>query len=163
MRKREETGSAAHAARLGEATAARFLRERVAPGIDPRDLIQEAILGAISAHVTYRVDRGAGWRTWVIEGARNACLSFLRREWEMRERWKVLAEAEDVWRAPHVELPDLDLSYVYALVTAPQAEAIRLLVEEGVSFVEAGRRLGIHRKAVWDRLEGAERRLRRAR
>lgn len=131
----------------------RRLAAVTAGGIDPDDVVQEALIRAWKKRSTFDPARGSA-RTWLLALTADQA----RR---LRTRWRIwelgdLATAAVAWTELAV---DLDLRRAIATLSARQRQAVLLVYYVDLSVAEAARTMGCSEGTVKSTLSDARARL----
>jgi RNA polymerase sigma-70 factor (ECF subfamily) len=123
---------------------AQIVARRVTAAAAAQDVTQEVLLSIHTARHTYRPERDLS--PWVRSIARNATIDWLRRQARSRHREVSIDDHEPAAPEPddaaREELPPA-LRRALEALPAAQREAVHLLKVEGLSVVEAARRVGV--------------------
>lgn len=154
-------------AAAGDQEAFAFLVRRMMPlirdqirrlggtGIEDEDMVQEALIGLLSAVRTYRPDGGASFITYATTCIRNRLLSLVRRDGPRIDREQSLEDSPELTDANddpsrllmyREELDDL-LTQLRVRLTEMEYQVFQLWMS-GFSYAEIADHLGITAKAV---------------
>lgn len=139
-------------------------------GLENEDMVQEALIGLLSAARTYREDGGAAFTTYATTCIRNRLLTLARRNGPRMDREQSLEDSPELTAAnvdPALLLLDKEevdslLALLQARLTAMEYQVFRWQMS-GFSYAEIADNLGISVKAVDNAVQRIRRKIEKGR